>query len=74
MWSVRRPKKHYKDEAVRPDSTREVAELRPQTHGRAEELAKRDLSREAAKVMVVGPPGCSGCVSTSVSSGSRRKH
>jgi hypothetical protein len=71
MWSVR-PKNRHKDEAVRPDSTREVAELRPQTHGRAEEQAKRDLSREAAKVMVVGPPGCSGCVSTSVSSGSRR--
>jgi hypothetical protein len=73
MWSVR-PKNRYKHEAVRPDSTREVAELRPQTHGRAEELAKRDLSREAAKVMVVGPPGCCGCVSASVSSGSRRKH
>jgi hypothetical protein len=73
MWSVR-PKNGYQDEEARPDSTREVAELRPQTHGRMEEQAKRDLSRAAAKVMVVGPPGCCGCVSTSVSSGSRRKH
>jgi hypothetical protein len=74
MWRVRRPKNHYKDEAVRPDGTREVAELRAQTQGRAEGLAKGDVRREAAKVMVVGPPGCCGCVSKPVSSGSRRKH
>ena len=74
MWSVR-PKNRDKDEAVRPDSTREVAELRPEVHGRAEEQAKHDLSRESAKVMIVGPPGCCGCVSsTSVSSRSRHKH
>ena len=73
MWSVR-PKNRHRDEAVRTDSTREMAEL-PQTDGRAEEQAKRNLSRESAKFMVVGPPGCCGCVnSTSVRSGSRRKH
>ena len=73
MWGVRL-KNRYKNEAVHPDKTREVAELRRQTHGRAKEPPERDLSREAAEVMVVGPPGCCGCVSTSVSSVSRRKH
>jgi hypothetical protein len=71
MWSVRRPKNHDKDEAVRPDSTRELTESRADTHGRAAELAKHDVSPEAAQVMVVGPPGCCGCVGKSASSSSR---
>jgi hypothetical protein len=56
-----------------PDSTREAPEVGSQVLDRASELAKPDVSREAAKVMVVGPPGCCGCVSTAVSSRSRRK-
>jgi hypothetical protein len=71
MWSVRRPKSRYSDEAMRLDSTREVAEVRAQARGRAAELAKREVSREVANVMVVGPPGCCGCVGKSVSSSSR---
>ena len=71
MWNVRRPKN--KDEAVRPDSTRDVAAVRAQTHDGAAEPAKRDVSREAAGVVVVGPPGCCGCVSKSATSSSRRK-
>ena len=43
MWTVHRPKKRDKDNAVRPESTLEVAEV-------------RTLGREAANVMVVGPP------------------
>jgi hypothetical protein len=62
MWSVHRPKNRDKDEAVRPDSTRKVAEMRTQT-----------LGRQAANVMIVGPPGCCGCVTKPVSSSSRRK-
>jgi hypothetical protein len=73
MGSVRRPKNHSKDDAVRSDSTGEAAERRAQTHARAAELVERDVSREAAHVLVVGPPGCCGCVSKSVPS-SRRKH
>jgi hypothetical protein len=65
MWS--------EDEKARPDSTRDAAEPRAQTHGRAADPAKGDVRREAAKVMVVGPPGCCGCVNQSVSTSSRRK-
>jgi hypothetical protein len=57
-----------------PDSTREVPEVGSQVLDRAPEPAKPDVSRAAAKVMVVGPPGCCGCLSESVSSRSRRKH
>jgi hypothetical protein len=69
MWSVRRPKNRYKDEAVQVDSTRDVAGVRAETRGRAAEPA----NREAANIVVVGPPGCCGCVSTSVGASSRRK-
>jgi hypothetical protein len=56
-----------------PDSPREVPEVGSQVLDRAPELTRPDVSRAAAKVMVVGPPGCCGCVSESVSSRSRRK-
>jgi hypothetical protein len=56
-----------------PDSTREVPWVGSQVLDRAPELAKPDVSQAAAKVMVVGPPGCCGCVSESVSSRPRRK-
>ena len=68
MWSARRPKNHYKEDAVRSDSTFKAAERRAQTQTRAAELDERDVSREAAHVLVVGPPGCCGCVSKSVPS------
>jgi len=73
MWSVRQRKNRDKVGAVRRDSTREVADVRTQTPGLAAEPAKRDDSRVAASVMVVGPPGCCGCVSESAGSRSRRK-
>lgn len=56
-----------------PHSTREVPQVGSQVLDRAPEVAKPDVSRAAAKVMVVGPPGCCGCVSESYSSRSRRK-
>jgi hypothetical protein len=56
-----------------PDSTREVPEVGSQVLDHAAQLAKPDVSRAAAKVMVVGPPGCCGCVSESASSRSPRK-
>jgi hypothetical protein len=56
-----------------PDSTRQVPEVRSQVLDRAPEMAKHDVSRAAATVMVVGPPGCCGCVSESISSPSRHK-
>ena len=46
-----------------PDSTREVPQVGSQVLDRDPEPAKLDVSRAAAKVMVVGPPGCCGCVS-----------
>jgi hypothetical protein len=73
MWSVRRPENHDQEAVLSPDSTREVPEVGSQVLDRGPELAKPDVSRAAAKVMVVGPPGCCGCVSVSVSSRSRRK-
>ena len=74
MWSVRGPKNSDQEAAIRPESTREVPEVGSQVLDRAPELAKPDVSREAGNVMVVGPPGCCGCVSESVGSRSRRKH
>jgi hypothetical protein len=65
MWSGRRTKNRYADEAVRADSTREV---RAPTAGRA-----KSVSREDGNVMVVGPPGCCGCVGNPVKSKSRAK-
>ncbi len=55
------------------DTTRDVPEVGSQVLDRAPELAKPVVSQAAAKVMVVGPPGCCGCVSEFVSSRSRRK-
>jgi hypothetical protein len=69
MWSVRRAKNRYTDETVRPDSTRKVTDVRAPTAG----PAKRNVSREAGNVIVVGPPGCCGCVTKSVSSASQAK-
>jgi hypothetical protein len=54
-------------------STREAPEVGSQVVDRTPERAKPDVGRAAANVMVVGPPGCCGCVSESVSSRSRRK-
>ena len=56
-----------------PDSTGDVPEVGSQVVDRALEPAKPDFSRTAARVMVVGPPGCCGCVSEAVSSRSPRK-
>ena len=53
-----------------PDNAGEVPGVDSQVLDRAPELTKR---LAAAKVMVVGPPGCCGCVSESVGSTSRRK-
>jgi hypothetical protein len=58
----------------RPNSepVNEVAEVREQGSGLTAEPPKRDVSREPTNVMVVGPPGCCGCVSKPVGSSSRR--
>ncbi len=56
-----------------PDGTRDVPEVGSQVLDRAPERSKPDVSRAAANVMVVGPPGCCGCVSEAVSSRPRRK-
>ena len=61
MWSVDRLKKRNA-EAVSPAGTHTVAEAGAQT-----------LGREAAKVIVVGPPGCCGCVGNSAGPRSRRE-
>jgi hypothetical protein len=63
MRSLVRPKNRDTDQPVSPASTRKMAEVGAQALGR----------EVAAKVIVVGPPGCCGCVSKSVSSSSRRK-
>ena len=55
------------------ESTREVPEAGSQVLDRVTELAEHDVNRAAAKIMVVGPPGCCGCVGETVSSGSRRR-
>lgn len=72
MWSVHRPKNVHEDEAVRPGGSREAAHVHVQPSGRGAESAKR-AEPQAATAMVVGPPGCSGCVSGFVGSRSRRK-
>jgi hypothetical protein len=51
-------------ETVRPDDTREVSLVRAQTLGQAAQMATETADPAEVDFLVVGPPGCSGCVDT----------
>jgi hypothetical protein len=72
MRRVLRSKDRNGVETVRRDTARDVTQNRAPKNGQATELETEDVSSEGTRIMVVGPPGCCGCVSNSVRPRSQR--
>jgi DNA-binding GntR family transcriptional regulator len=64
MWRVLRQKRRYEVETLGPDGMREVSEVRAQTLGQAASTATENADPAKVNRLVVGPPGCCGCVSS----------